>query len=117
MFLALAHTKLHVFKFAGELVIESYKLMELLPTYERFNVCSQIRRAALSIKLNIAEGASRKTTTERRRFFEIARGSLIELDTAIGVCVELHLLSSENVAAAGNLIEQIYKMISAMIRN
>ena len=116
MFLVLAHTKLHVFKFAGELVIESYKLMELVPTHERFNVCSQIKRAALSIKLNIAEGASRKTITERRRFFEIARGSLIELDTAIGVC-RIASFSSENVAAAGNLIEQIYKMISAMIRN
>jgi four helix bundle protein len=77
MFLPLAHTKFDVYKVAGELILESYKLMTLLPADEKYSLVSQIKRAALSIKLNIAEGASRKTAIERRRFHEIARGSAL----------------------------------------
>jgi four helix bundle protein len=56
----------------------------------------QIRRAAMSVHLNIAEGCSRKSIVERRRFFEIARGSVIEIDTAIGIAHKLHTLRKSN---------------------
>ena len=49
----------------------------------KFAMCFQIRRVALSVHLNIAEGASRKSETERKRFYEISRGSLIEIDTIL----------------------------------
>ncbi len=49
----------------------------------------QIRREALSAHLNLAEGASRKSINERKRYFEIARGSVIEVDTAIEIAFEL----------------------------
>ncbi len=50
---------------------------------------SQIRRAALSVHLNIAEGASGKSEVERKRYFEISRGSIIEIDTALDIAFEL----------------------------
>ena len=52
----------------------------------------QIRRAALSVVLNIAEGCSRKSEAERKRFFEISRGSLIEIDAAFDIANELGTL-------------------------
>lgn len=59
MFLHLNHKKLHIYKASRELVKECYFLTKHLPEAEKFNLTSQIRRAALSVKLNIAEGSSR----------------------------------------------------------
>lgn len=79
MFLTLNHQKLDIYSFSKLFVSESYKLTRVLPVEEKFGMISQIRRAALSVHLNIAEGASRKSELERKRYFEIARGSIIEL--------------------------------------
>jgi four helix bundle protein len=81
MFLNLAHTKLDVFITGKSLVLSCYKLSKLLQQEEKFNMMQQLRRAALSVQINIAEGSSRKSAIERRRFYEIARGSLVEVDT------------------------------------
>lgn len=115
MFLYLAHTKFDVYKVAGELLVETYRLMAGLPSEEKYNLVSQIKRAALSVKLNIAEGASRKSIAERKRFYEIARGSLVELDTAIDVCVELRYLTEEKCQILGSLIFRSFSMLSKMI--
>jgi len=56
---------------------------------ERYNLIRQIRRAALSVHLNIAEGASGKSLGERKRFYEIARGSVIEIDAALDVAEDM----------------------------
>ena len=63
-----------------------------LPADEKFGMISQIRRAALSVHLNIAEGASRKSETERKRFYEVARGSVIEIDAALDIANGLNYL-------------------------
>jgi four helix bundle protein len=89
MFLQLAHTKMNVFISGKNLVLSCYKLSKLLPPEERFNMVQQLRRASLSIQLNIAEGSSRKSEIERRRFYEISRGSLIEVDTIFDLAMEL----------------------------
>ena len=77
MFLELAHTKLNVYQLSQELAMECYKITRTFPVDEKFAMVQQIRRAALSVHLNIAEGCSRKSKAERKRFFEIARGSVI----------------------------------------
>ena len=66
VFLQLAHTKLHVYQQTRKLTHECYKLSQLLPVDERFAMVKQIRRAALSVHLNLAEGASRKSVVERK---------------------------------------------------
>jgi four helix bundle protein len=53
-------------------------------------MASQIRRAALSVHLNIAEGCSRRSETERKRYYEVARGSLIEIDAALDIADSLN---------------------------
>ena len=83
MFLDLAHTKLDVFRVSREFVLLCYKETKSFPSEEKFAMVQQIRRAALSVHLNVAEGCSRKSVAERRRFYEIARGSVIEIDTAL----------------------------------
>lgn len=74
MYLKLNHQKLDVYRASRTFVIECYKLSVLLPSEEKFGMISQIRRAALSVHLNIAEGSSRKSEVERKdtlRFQEV----------------------------------------------
>jgi len=113
--LILNHKRLDVYKIAGLLVTESYRISSLLPQEERFSLISQIRRCAISIILNIAEGSSRRSRSERKRFFEIARGSLIELDAALEVCESLNYLSEKDLDKSNEYINRCFGMISRMI--
>lgn len=115
MFLKLAHTQLDVYKTSRKLILEVYKITKQLPDSEKFGLISQLRRAALSIHLNIAEGCSRRTQNERIRYFEISRGSLIEVDTAIGVSFDLTYVSLEMIEPLGELIIDTFKMLTGMI--
>ena len=115
MFLQLAHTKLDVFANSKQLVLLCYKLSKLLPQEEKFDITQQLRRAALSIHLNIAEGCSRKSVIERRRFFEVSRGSLIEVDTIFDITCELGYFRKTDLEEAGNLIIKTFQMLSKLI--
>jgi four helix bundle protein len=84
MFLQLAHTKLDVYKVSQELALECYRITKQFPNEEKFALVQQIRRTATSVHLNLAEGCSRKSEAERKRFFEISRGSLIEIIRQLG---------------------------------
>src|SRR4030095_14283210 len=97
MFLKLAHTKLDIFQATKLLTLECYRATKLLPSDERFAMVQQIRRAALSVHLNVAEGCSRKSESERKRYYEIARGSVVEIDTAFDITIQLQYCSEENL--------------------
>jgi four helix bundle protein len=71
MFLKLNHQKLDIYGMSRQFVFECYRVTMKLPVEEKFGMITQIRRAALSVHLNIAEGASRKSATERRRYYEV----------------------------------------------
>ncbi|HEY6978902.1 MAG TPA: four helix bundle protein [Chitinophagaceae bacterium] len=79
MFLQLAHTKKDVFQQSRKLALECYRVTKEFLSDEKFAMIQQIRRAVLSVHLNIAEGCSRKSLAERKRFYEISRGSVIEM--------------------------------------
>ena len=64
----------------------------------------QIRRAALSVHLNIAEGCSRKSLIERKRFFEVSRGSVIEIDTALDIAIGLMYCNLEQLQCLGEAL-------------
>ena len=116
MFLELAHTKLDVYQVSQELVLECYRITKQFPNDEKFALTQQIRRAALSVHLNLAEGCSRRSETERKRFFEISRGSLIEIDTATGIAHKLSYASLEELRPLGDYIIKTFKILSSLIR-
>ena len=115
MFLQLAHTKLEVFQVSKKFVSECYKQTKLFPPEEKYGMIQQIRRAALSVHLNIAEGCSRKSEVERKRFYEIARGSIIEIDAALDIAVGLSYTTKEKLTETGTLMLSSFRMISKMM--
>jgi four helix bundle protein len=117
MFLNLAHTKLEVYKFSRELALECYSITKKFPTDEKFALVQQLRRAATSVHLNLAEGCSRKSQKERNRYFEIARGSVIEIDSAIGIAFKLEYAALDEIQALGSNIIKTFKLLSVMIQS
>lgn len=115
MFLKLNHQKLEVYQSSKTFVLECYKLTKHLPLEEKFGMISQIRRAALSVHLNIAEGASRKSEIERKRYYEISRGSVIEIDAALDIANELNYLDNININQLGEYAIKTFKILSGLI--
>ena len=115
MFLTLNHQKLDIYPVSRLFVLECYKLTKQLPTEEKFGMIAQIRRAALSVHLNIAEGASRKSQAERKRYFEIARGSVIEVDAALDIAHDLEYLNKLQMDQLQESLTRCFKILSGLI--
>ena len=92
-----------------------YTLVKRLPREELFALSSQMRRAAISIPSNIAEGHARNSTKEFLQFLSIAKGSKAELETQLILCVEINYLSAVDIAPIMSLLEEIGKMINSLI--
>jgi len=116
MFLNLNHYKLDVYISAKELRKECYKTFIKIPDSERFNLIDQIRRASTSVVLNITEGCSRKSELERKRYFEIARGSVIELDSCFDIIIDCDYIKQEELTKIGNLIKTTFILLSGMLK-
>src|SRR5262250_1132405 len=115
MFLTLNHQKLDIYGVSRLFVCKCYKFTKSLPTEEKFGMITQIRRAALSVHLNIAEGASRKSAQERKRYFEIARGSVIEIDAALDIADDLRYLSKPELKTLGESLIKCFKILTGLI--
>ncbi|MBQ20270.1 MAG: four helix bundle protein [Flavobacteriales bacterium] len=98
------------------IVKQTYKLTNLLPDNEKFGLTSQLRRAAVSIPSNIAEGYGRDYTRNYSQFLKIARGSLMELETQLIICRELEYLTEENTKEIDLLIIEEIKMLNSLIK-
>jgi four helix bundle protein len=99
------------------LVKAIYELTNSFPSDEKYGIVSQMRRAAVSIPSNIAEGQARRTTPDFIRFVSNAEGSIAELDTQMIVCVELGYCSSENVGTLFDSIAEIRRMLNGLRRS
>jgi four helix bundle protein len=115
MFLQLTHTKMPVFEQSKKFTLECYRITKNFPQEERFAMVQQIRRAALSVRLNIAEGCSRKSGTERKPFFEISRGSVIEVDTAVDIAHELNYKAQEELQPLEIHLISTFKQLTGLI--
>lgn len=110
------HKKLDVWKVSMELVTETYRLTSRFPSEERFGLISQLRRAAVSIPGNIAEGAARNGVKEYRNFISIARGSLSELDTQFNISLNLGFVDSKACSQIDGLLVRIDKMLYGLLK-
>jgi four helix bundle protein len=115
MFLDLSHTRLDIFNVSKEFTLTCYRETRTFPAEEKYGLTQQIRRAALSVHLNIAEGASRKSITERKRFYEIARGSVVEIDAALDIATALTYTTQEQLNRLGALMVRCFQMLSKLI--
>ena len=113
--LDLAHKKLDVWRKSVELVSGVYSLTDGFPKEETFGLVSQMRRASVSVASNIAEGASRPTQADRRRFYVIARSSVVEVDTQKEICRNLNYLNNENSTEVARLLNDVFAMLSGLI--
>ncbi len=115
--IALKHKKLDVWKLAIELTVDIYRLTKLLPNHELYGLTSQLRRASVSISSNIAEGAARKSSKERCRFYEIARSSLVEVDTPLELASKLNYFTDKELKTIEDKLEHTFAMLSNLIKN
>ena len=99
------------------LVKEIYNLLKFLPKEEQYALSDQMRRAVVSIPSNIAEGYGRHATNDYARFLNIGRGSKYELETQLHICVMLNYISEEQSKFAFELLNEIGKMINALVKN
>lgn len=111
----LNHKKLAVYLEAKKLCLETYQLSNHLPAEEKFGLITQIRRASTSVILNLAEGSSRHSGLERKRFYEKARGSIVELDTAIDICTSLGYLKTYDISKYEKLLTHSFTLFSKLI--
>jgi four helix bundle protein len=93
-----------------------YRLTAGFPSEEKFGLASQMRRAAVSIPSNIAEGQARRGTREFVQFLSLASGSLAELETQLLLSLDLGYAQRTDVASTGTEIAEIQKMIAAIQR-
>jgi len=112
-----AHKQLRVWQESMRLVKLIYGLTQLLPESEKFGLVSQMRRAAVSISSNIAEGSARQSKKESLQFYTIARGSLSELDTQIELCRDLELLPQNRISEVLELLETVGALLNGLIRH
>lgn len=112
----LNHKKLNVYKSGIELVSEVYCVSQKFPDTEKFGLQSQLRRAAVSITSNISEGAARHTQKDRTHFYRIARSSLVEVDSQIEIALKLGYLSEADIIQLSELANQVFAMLSKMIK-
>lgn len=115
--LDLNHKDMEVWKKSMDLIKEIYQLTEKFPEEERFGLTNQLKRASVSVTFNISEGASRSSSLERKRFYEIARSSLVEIDTQIEIAKALRFVSDMQLKKISGLMNELFAMLTVMKAN
>jgi len=109
-----SHTKLDAWKRSTAFAVDIYRLTERFPKDERYGLTSQLRRAAVSIPANIAEGAARSSKKDYRRFLSNAQGSASEAQTELLIAYRLGYLTREEYIESFRTLDDIGKMITGL---
>lgn len=109
-------TDLEAWKVAHRLVIGIYKLTQKYPRGEQFGIVNQMRRAAVSITSNIAEGFSRTSLKEKAQFYSIAKGSLTEIENQLIISCDIHYISSKDFEQIEMDVRQTNRLITGLLR-
>ncbi|MCX2837428.1 four helix bundle protein [Salinimicrobium sp. MT39] len=110
-----SHQDLTVYQESIDLVVITYQITKNFPPEEKFGITSQIRRSAVSIPSNIAEGAARQSKKDFSRFLYISLGSLAELETQLEISVRLEYLKKDNLL--NEELIYIRRMLLKLIKN
>ena len=105
-----------VYQKAKQLVIDVYKLLEQFPDSERFALCGQLRRAVVSIPSNIAEGSGRTSAKDQAHFFEMAFGSLMEVNCQMDIACDLGYINQNELNQIEEQVSRIAAMLSGLRR-
>ena len=106
--------KLNAWQESRKMVLAVYQLLKKFPSEERFALCDQLRRAAISVPSNIAEGNGRMAVKEQIHFLEIAFGSVMEIYSQLQLAVDLGYISDEDFKQVKPLIYNTSKLISGL---
>jgi four helix bundle protein len=112
-----SYRDLEVWKRSMELVTNIYGITQAFPKEELYGLTNQLRRAAVSVPANIAEGWGRGTTREYIQFLRIARGSLFELETLMNISGKLEYAKVKNQQQILQEIQEITKMLNALVKS
>jgi len=112
-----SYKDLEVWKLSIELVKEIYRITEKFPPSESYGLTNQIRRAAVSIPSNIAEGQERNSAKEFRQFLAIALGSVAEIETQLIIAKEINYLTEAEVEPFMAIIDRLRKMTRGLIKS
>ena len=99
-----------------ELVKEIYVLTNTFPKDEMYALTSQIKRAAVSVPSNIAEGIGRNYRKDSIQFFHISRGSLYELDTLLNIAKTIEILPKKNFDELSSILDACVMMVNGLIK-
>jgi four helix bundle protein len=108
---------LQVWKKAHDLTLELYRVSQRFPRKEMYGITGQLRRAAVSIGANLAEGCGRRTSNELARFVRVAMGSASELDYHILLCRDIGLMSSDAFSISTAKLTEVRKMLTSFLQS
>lgn len=109
-------TDLNAWKYGHQLVLNIYKVTDKFPDKERYSLIDQMRRAAVSITSNIAEGFSRKSSKEKSQFYSMSLGSLTEVQNQLMVARDVHYLKLDDYQAIYDLSVIVSKIVNGLIK-
>lgn len=110
------YRKIRAWEKSHELVLEVYAITERFPSKEQYGLVSQLRRAAVSIPTNIAEGYGRTTDIEIARFMDISLGSVNEVEYLLYLSADLNYIKKEMAGTLFERIIEIRKMLTAFVK-
>lgn len=113
----LSFTDLNAWKTGHELVLSVYKICDKLPAKEQFALSSQLRRAAVSITSNIAEGFSRRTSADKVHFYYIAHGSLTEVQNQLIIAKDVHYINETLFQSTYENTIVCHKLLTGLIKS
>lgn len=108
---------LDAWRLAMDIVVSIYRITRAFPAAEKFGLVTQLRRAAVSIPSNIAEGHSRLGAAEFRRFVSIARGSVAEVETQITLSVALGFVAADETTSLSLELNRLSRMLFGLYRS
>ncbi len=114
---AVKFTDLEAWQYGHKLAVDIYKITKTWPKDEQYGLTSQIRRAAVSITSNLAEGFSRSTKTDKKHFYIIAHGSLTELQNQLLLSKDIGYLSTLDLQKLADNTVKVHKLITGLIKS